>query len=54
MIAILAIAALIGFPLMLIWSINTLFGLGIDYGFAEWLAAAFLLLVAGSSGSATK
>lgn len=30
-------------PLAFIWSINTLFGLTIAYGFWEWLAALTLL-----------
>lgn len=30
-------------PLAFIWSVNTLFGLGIAYGFWEWLAALTLL-----------
>jgi len=30
-------------PLALVWSINTLFGTTIAYGFWEWLAALVLL-----------
>jgi hypothetical protein len=30
-------------PLAFIWSVNTLFGLTIAYGFWEWLAALVLL-----------
>lgn len=30
-------------PLALVWSINTLFGTAIAYGFWEWLAALVLL-----------
>ena len=30
-------------PLAVIWSVNTLFGLTIAYGFWEWLAALVLL-----------
>ncbi len=30
-------------PLAFIWSVNTLFGLTIAYGFWEWLAALTLL-----------
>jgi hypothetical protein len=29
-------------PLIIIWSLNTLFSLGINYGVAEWLAALVL------------
>lgn len=29
-------------PLLFIWSLNTLFGLKIAYGFFEWLAALIL------------
>lgn len=29
-------------PLLLIWALNTLFGLGIDYNFWTWCAAAIL------------
>lgn len=37
------IAVLIGIgPLLTIWSINALFGLGIAYTFKTWLAALFL------------
>lgn len=34
-----AIVLAICLPFIFIWSINTLFGLGIAYGFWEWLAA---------------
>jgi len=33
-------------PLAFIWSVNTLFGLTIAYGFWEWLAALVLVSVA--------
>ena len=29
-------------PLLLIWALNTLFGLGIDYNFWTWCAALIL------------
>ena len=29
---------LVFFPFAVIWALNTLFGLGIAYGFYEWLA----------------
>jgi hypothetical protein len=34
--------AVVTLPLVLIWSLNTLFGLGIAYTFRTWLAALFL------------
>lgn len=37
-----AICVIIFGPLALIWSVNTLFGLTIEYGFFQWLAAAVL------------
>jgi hypothetical protein len=36
-------------PLAFVWSLNTLFGLGIAYGFWTWLAA--LILVASIGGN---
>lgn len=40
MVGILTIVVLIlvFFPFAVIWALNTLFGLGIAYGFYEWLA----------------
>lgn len=32
-------------PLMMIWSLNTLFLLGIAYNFWTWLGSLFLLIV---------
>lgn len=32
-------------PLVTLWSLNTLFGLGIEYGFYEWLAVVWLSTV---------
>ena len=40
---IVAIIAILVAPFIFIWSINTLFGLTIAFGFFEWLAALFLL-----------
>lgn len=37
------IALVIAMPFAFIWSVNTLFGLTIGYGFTQWLAA-FLLV----------
>lgn len=39
-------------PILFIWSLNTLFGLNIAYGFLEWLAA--LLLVGMVTGNGAK
>jgi uncharacterized membrane protein (DUF485 family) len=33
------------FPLAIIWALNTLFSLGIAYGFSQWLATFLLLSV---------
>ena len=38
-------------PLLLIWSLNTLFGLGVAYSFKTWLAT---LVLAGAVGGASK
>lgn len=41
--AILVVCSLIViFPLLGIWSLNTLFGVGIPYNFATWFAALWL------------
>jgi hypothetical protein len=46
----LAIVLIMGMPLVLIWSLNTLFKTGIEYTFWTWLAALVLgLLVSGSA-----
>ena len=36
------IGAIVFMPLAVIWALNTLFGLGIAYGFYEWLAVLVL------------
>lgn len=41
-VAIAAILLVFFLPFIFIWSINTLFNLGIAYGFWEWLAALCL------------
>lgn len=52
LLAAIAIATiLIGGPLLCIWSMNTLFGLGIDYTFKNWAATMFLLLMFQSRSS---
>ena len=40
--ALIVVPLVIGVPLLLIWSLNTLFALGIDYTFWTWLAALVL------------
>jgi hypothetical protein len=42
-ILIVALIAVLVAPVLLIWALNTLFGLGIAYGFFEWLAALLIL-----------
>lgn len=42
-VVILLLAFIVISPLIFIWSLNTLFGLTIAYGFFEWLAALLLL-----------
>jgi hypothetical protein len=50
---IVAIFLIIVGPLITIWSLNTLFGLGIAYTFWTWLATAWLSIVTfGSVSSA--
>lgn len=44
LIVFLILMVLVG-PLITIWSLNTLFNLGIDYTFWTWLATAWLCLV---------
>ena len=52
---VLAIFLIIVGPLITIWSLNTLFGLGIAYTFWTWLATAWLSLVTfGSVSSAIR
>lgn len=46
----LAVLLIIAGPLIIIWALNTLFGLGIAYTFWTWLAA---LILAGSFGKAS-
>lgn len=41
----LAVLLIIAGPLITIWSLNTLFGLGIAYTFWTWLAMVWLSLV---------
>jgi hypothetical protein len=50
----LGIVLLVTGPLITIWSINTLFGLGIAYSFWTWLAVMWLLMVTFGQGTAKK
>ena len=40
-----AVILLILLPIGIIWALNQVFGLGIEYSFLNWLAVSFLLLV---------
>ena len=46
------VVAVVACPLLLIWSFNGLFSLGLDYGFMNWLYALVLILILGGSSSA--
>jgi len=37
------LAVIIIGPLLVLWSLNTLFGLGIDYNFFTWVAVVILV-----------
>jgi hypothetical protein len=37
-------AVLVGMPLLMIWSLNTLFSLNIDYSLVNWAAMLFLFV----------
>ena len=41
-------------PLLVIWSVNTLFGLGIPYTFKTWLAMGILGLAVGGPAARPK
>lgn len=45
------VALVIFWPLVMIWSINTLFGLGIPYTFWTWLAMLVLNLAFGAKAT---
>jgi hypothetical protein len=36
----------VGAPILFIWSLNTLFGLGIPFSFKTWLSCIIILLIA--------
>lgn len=48
------VAIVIGGPLLIIWSINTLFAIGIAYTIKTWFAALVLGAVVGSSSTSSK
>lgn len=50
LLVLLVIIGIIAFPFVIIWSLNTLFGLSLAYGFFEWLAAFFLIAVFKDTG----
>lgn len=41
--AVVALAFIIAMPILTIWSLNTLFKLGIDYNLMTWLAVFWLI-----------
>jgi len=43
-----AILVALLFPLSMVWAVNTLFSLNIEYGFEEWLAAVILYQMFGT------
>ena len=47
------LTVIILFPLATIWSLNTLFQLGIAYSFKTWLAAVFLQMATFGGVSST-
>jgi hypothetical protein len=49
----LAVTLIVFGPLITIWSLNTLFGLGIAYTFWTWLATIWLSMVTFGSVSST-
>lgn len=44
-----ALALMLFWPFALIWSANTLFGLGIEYTFWTWLAALVIMVAFGKA-----
>lgn len=51
---VLTVALLLLAPFATIWSLNTLFGLGIAYTFWTWLAVVWLAGLLGGAGAASK
>lgn len=51
---ILILAGIVVGPLITIWSLNTLFGLGIAYSFWTWLAVVWLVGFFGCASLSTK
>ena len=48
------ILLIICFPLLGVWSLNVLFGLGIAYTFKTWLASFILISLLTGSAASTK
>lgn len=48
---VIVLAAVFCGPLLLIWSLNALFGLGIAYTFGTWVAALLLGSLVGARGA---
>ena len=53
LIVVLIVAFILAVPLMTIWSLNTLFALGIAYTVNNWIAAWWLGLVVGGGAYLT-
>ena len=43
------VALIVGWPLAIIWAVNSLFGLGIAYTFLNWVAVLVLTAAFGKS-----
>jgi hypothetical protein len=43
------VAVIIGWPLAIIWAVNSLFGLGIAYTFLNWVAVVVLTAAFGKT-----
>lgn len=39
------VAIIIGMPLLMLWSLHTVFGLAVTYDFAHWFAMFIIMLV---------
>lgn len=45
MILLVAMAIIVASPLITIWAVNTLFGLGVEYTFWTWLAMSWIYVL---------
>ena len=50
---VLAVLVVVLGPMLVIWSLNVLFGLGIQYHFQNWLAALALMFLFGKNSLVT-